>query len=160
MIKLDVVYDRQLRQIVHELGALVEIGCVVFITFDDEVFTIADAKTDTKILGDPSNEKTRIQPAQLRDPGRNARGGCFAMRAGHHQRATTAYEFLFHDLRLRAIHEPPVKGLLHLGISAWDGIAYHDAVRRRFQVFSQIALENIDAKGLKHGGHWRIDILV
>ena len=55
VIKLDVVYNRQFRQVMHEFWALVEIGRVVLIALDNEIVTIGDAKADAKILSHTPN---------------------------------------------------------------------------------------------------------
>jgi hypothetical protein len=52
MIKLNVIYNRDLRKVMHELRAFIEIGSVVFIAFDNEVIAIGYSKANAKILGD------------------------------------------------------------------------------------------------------------
>src|SRR5437870_13614386 len=57
MIEFNVIDDCDLRQVMHELRALIEVGGVVFVAFNDEVIAAGDAKTHAKILYYPADEK-------------------------------------------------------------------------------------------------------
>ena len=61
VVKFDIVYDADLRQVMHELGTLVEISSVVFVAFDDEVVAGCHPKADTEILRDAANQETWIK---------------------------------------------------------------------------------------------------
>src|SRR5882724_3705722 len=69
VIEFDVVDDRDLRQVVHELRTFIEVSGVVFVAFDDEVITAGDAKTHAKVLHDPADEKRRIHACLIDHPG-------------------------------------------------------------------------------------------
>ena len=99
VIEFDVVDDGQLWQVMHELGAFVEICGVVLVAFDDEVIAAGHAKAHAKILGDATYQVCRIQSALIRKPGRDAGRRGFAVRAGNHQRTPPANEFFFDNFR-------------------------------------------------------------
>src|SRR5687767_2519481 len=60
VIKLDVINDADLRQVVHELRTLIEVSSVVFVSFDNKKVAVSHAKTDTEVLCDPSNQERWI----------------------------------------------------------------------------------------------------
>ena len=62
VIELEVVDDRDLRQVMDELAALIEKGGVVFVAFDDEPFAVGEARALAEILGNAADEITGIQP--------------------------------------------------------------------------------------------------
>ena len=57
VIEFDVVDDGQLRQVVHELWAFVEISCVVFIALDDEVIAVSNMKARAEVLHDSTHHE-------------------------------------------------------------------------------------------------------
>src|SRR6185369_10652436 len=100
MVKLDVVYDRYLRQVVHKLRTLVEISRVVFVAFDDEVIAISNSKTHAEVLGDAANEERGVKATLIQHPGGDARSCCLAMGAGDHQRTPAANELFLYNFSL------------------------------------------------------------
>src|SRR4029453_1283474 len=102
MVKLDIAYDRDLRQVVHKLRTLVEICRVVFVAFNDEVIASSNSKTYAEVLGDAANQENWVKAALIQHPGGDARSRCLAMGPGDNQRAVAANEFFFDDFRLRA----------------------------------------------------------
>src|SRR5438105_552434 len=69
MVKLDVIDDRDLRQVVHELRAFVEVSRVVLVAFDDEIITVGDAKADAEILNDAAHKECWIETSLVDYPG-------------------------------------------------------------------------------------------
>ena len=69
VIEFDVVDDRDLRQVMHELRSFIEVSGVVFVAFDDEVITAGHAKTQAKVLHDPADKKRGIQARLIHHPG-------------------------------------------------------------------------------------------
>src|SRR5690606_30942010 len=57
VIKLDVVDDGDLGQVVHELRLLIKIGSVIFVTLDDEKVAVRRAKARSEILHDAADQK-------------------------------------------------------------------------------------------------------
>jgi len=51
MIKFDIIHNPQFGQIVHKLGALIEIGGIVFVAFDDEIIAVCYSKAGSEVLG-------------------------------------------------------------------------------------------------------------
>src|SRR6266545_500053 len=90
MIKLDVVYYRDLREVVHKLRTFVEIRGIVFVPFNDEEVTRCNAKAHAEVLRYPANQKSRIESTLIQHPGGNACACCLAMSAGYDERATAA----------------------------------------------------------------------
>src|SRR6185503_16732439 len=63
VVEFDVIDDRELGQVVHELRTFVEVSSVVLVRFDDEVITVSHTEAAAEILCDASDQKTRIQAA-------------------------------------------------------------------------------------------------
>src|SRR6185503_16291559 len=105
MIKFDVVNDRNLRQVVHKLRPLIEIGGVVLIAFDNEIVAIRYTKANAEVLRHSTNEEGRIKSTLIQNPSRNAGRSCLAVCAGNDQGASAANKFFFNDFRLRAIEQ-------------------------------------------------------
>ena len=160
MIELDIVDDGKFGQVVHELRPLIEICRVVFIAFDDEVLAVSNPKARAEILRHATNQKSRIQAAPIHHRGRNAGGGCFAMRAGNYERATTANEFLFEHFGKGAIRKFASEHLFDFRVAARNRVANNNEVGRRVQVLRLITLHDGNSQALKHRRHRRIDILV
>src|ERR1051326_1362961 len=95
VIEFDIVDDCDLRQVMHELRAFIEISRVVFVTLDDEVIAFSDAKADAKILDYATDEKRRVQSGLVDHPGGQTRRSSFSVRAGDDQRSPSANEFIF-----------------------------------------------------------------
>src|SRR5437763_3222736 len=95
VIEFDVIDDRDLRQVMHELRAFVEVSRVVFVTFNDEVITVSDAKADAKILHYAADEERRIQSCMVDYPGRQTCRSSFSVRAGDDQRSPSPNELVF-----------------------------------------------------------------
>ena len=101
----------------HELRLLVEVGGVVLVALDDEIFTVGDAKARVEVLNDASHEKARIQSADLAHPCSDARRRCLAMRPCNDKRPAAADEFFFYDLGLRPIEKLAIQNLFQLRVT-------------------------------------------
>src|ERR1043165_2172485 len=86
VIELEVVDDRDLRQVVDELAALVEKCSVVFVALDDEPLAIRKARALAEVGRDAADEEARVQSVVLEDPREQC--GCrgLSVRAANHQR--------------------------------------------------------------------------
>src|SRR6185369_12137919 len=160
MVKLDVVYDRDLRQVVHKLRTLVEIGRVVFVAFNDEVIAISNSKTYAEVLSDAANKESWIKAALIQHPGGDARSCSLAMGPGDNQRAAAANEFLLYNFSLRAIEQLAIEGRFHFRVPARNSVADNNAIRLRLQMFCFVALHNGNTERGEHRGHWWINVLV
>ncbi len=103
MIKLDVVDNCDLRQIRHELWLLIKESGVVFVTLDNEIIAIRDAKRLPKILHDAPNQECRIHATDLGHPGCKRCRGRLTVSPGNHQRTAAANELFPNGLGLRTI---------------------------------------------------------
>src|SRR5262249_14812736 len=106
MIEFDVVDDRDLRQVMHELRTFVEVCRVVFVALNDEVMALGTPKTDAKVRHDPADKKRWIQSRLVNHPRRQTRGRRLAVRARNDKRAPSVNELSLQNLRQRAIQEP------------------------------------------------------
>ena len=82
MVKLDVVDDRDLRQVMHKLRTLVEIRGVVFVALNDEIIAWGNAKAHAKVLRDATYQEGRIKFALIHHPGGDTCRRSLAVRAG------------------------------------------------------------------------------
>src|SRR5438067_1939214 len=95
MVEFDIVDDGDLRQVMHELRAFVEVSRVVLVAFDDEVIAAGDAKANAEILHHAADEERRIQSSMIDYPrGQTGRRG-LSVRAGDDQRSPSANELIF-----------------------------------------------------------------
>src|SRR5438046_2871390 len=100
MVELDIVNDRELRQIRHELGLFVEERRVVLVALDHEVIAVGNAKALAEVLHDTADEKGRGEPPDLADPRGKARCRRLSMRTCDDQRPAAADELLANGLSL------------------------------------------------------------
>src|SRR5579864_13442 len=68
VVELEVIEDRGARTVVHELGALIEEGRVVFIGFDDEERCAAEARARGKVLRHAADQEARLETCVLEYP--------------------------------------------------------------------------------------------
>jgi hypothetical protein len=73
VIEFDVVNDRELGQVVHELRTFVEVSSVILVCFDDEIVTASDAKAMAEVLRDAADQKSGIQITLVHHPRGDAR---------------------------------------------------------------------------------------
>src|SRR5258706_12972147 len=99
VIEFDIVDDRQLRQVVHELWPFVEISRVVFVAFDDEVIAVSYVKARAEVLHDSAHHERWIKASLIHHPGGETRRRSLAMGAGNYQRSPAADEFFLENFR-------------------------------------------------------------
>src|SRR5690349_9289474 len=99
MIEFDVVDDRDLRQVMHELRTLVEVCSVVLVAFDNEVVTVGHAKADAEIPYYATHQESRIQSCLIDYPCGQTRRRGFAVRSCYHERTSPANKLTFQYLR-------------------------------------------------------------
>src|SRR5437764_13446003 len=76
MVEFDIIDNRDLRQVVHELRAFIEVGRVVLVAFDDEVIAVGDAKADAEVLHYAAHKECRIETSLIDYPrGQTGRRG-------------------------------------------------------------------------------------
>ena len=85
VIEFQVVQHEGPRPVVHELGALVEEGRVVFVGFDDEVAAAAEARGHAEVGRNAADQETRLEAGAFEDPGEQTRGRRLAVGPGDSQ---------------------------------------------------------------------------
>src|SRR5205814_9856630 len=95
MVEFDIIDNRDLRQVVHELRAFIEVSRVVLVAFDDEVIAVGDAKADAEVLHYAAHKECRIETSLIDYPrGQTGRRG-LSVRAGDDQRSPSSNELIF-----------------------------------------------------------------
>src|SRR6476660_3065703 len=85
VIELDVIDDRDLRQVMNELASFVEKGSVVLVPFDNKPFTVGETGALAKVVWDAADQVAGVEPIVLEHPGKQRRGGGLAMGPGDDQ---------------------------------------------------------------------------
>src|SRR6516165_8484470 len=79
VVKLDVVDDDGLWQVMKEFGTFVEEGGVVLVSLKDEIVRITKSRALAQISGDSTDQKTRVAAGFTEEPGDQCGGGRFAV---------------------------------------------------------------------------------
>ena len=79
MIVLKIIENRRARPVMHELGALVEEGAVIFIGLHNEERRPAESRRQAKVLRHTAYQKTRSHARMFKDPGQQTGGRGFAV---------------------------------------------------------------------------------
>jgi hypothetical protein len=144
VIKFDVRQNERVGKVVHELRTLVEEGCVVFIALDDEGPSLAQAEAGAKVFRHSSNQERGRQigltaRGDFVNPSQHA-GSCgFSVRTGNDQRFLALGvglpdELVMHEARERGKRDALVQHVFHFDITARDGVADDDQVRRGVEI--------------------------
>src|SRR5204863_9576720 len=144
VIEFDVVNDGNFGEVMHELRALVEIGRVVFVAFNDEVIAVGDAKTDAEVLHHATDHERWIESCLVDDPRGETRRGRLAVSTRDYQRAPAANEFILQNFWQRSIDETTIQRLFNLWISPGNGIADNNAIGSLTEVLRVVAAHYLD----------------
>src|SRR2546422_572658 len=106
--------------VVEEFRAAIPERGFVLVPFEDELFTAAESVALSKILGDAANQKVRLLPCRVKNPGEHRRCGGFAMRSADHDRVLARKKEFFERLGQRTIRNGPVEELFEFGIATRD----------------------------------------
>ena len=145
---------------VHELGALVEKGGVVFVALQDHVRAPAHPVIGLEIPGDAAHHEAGVQAQGVEQPGDERRGGGLAVGAGHHQALALAHQEAVQRLRQRQARDVAGQQGLGLGVVPADDVAHHRQVRRRIQVGRGVTVLHPDAQTLQKGAHGRVGVFI
>src|SRR5262249_7662052 len=129
VIKLQVVDNPNLRQVMNKLAALIEKSRVIFVPLDDEPFAVRKSRTLRKIVRNPANEITRVQAVMFEDPRQQRRRRRFSVSAGNDNRPLAANEKFLEQLRQRAVTQLVIEHIFGLGIPSGNRVAYHYQIR-------------------------------
>src|SRR4029434_7657483 len=112
----------------EELRRLVEEGAVVFIAFDDEVASLADAvarSLRSEVERNPNDQHRWSEAALRQQPSCQRCRGRLAVRAGQDDRSGPPQEVVANRFRQRAITQLALENRLELRVTTRDGIAHH-----------------------------------
>ena len=148
------------RQVVHELGPLVEERRVVLVALDHERLAGSQPVAAAEVERHSADQERRVLPRALQQEGDEARGGGLAVRARHHQRAALAQERLGQERGLAGVALAPVEHRLDLGVAARERVPDHHQVGVARHVRLRVGRAHVDSERLELGGHRRVDVLV
>ena len=121
VVELNIVDDRNVRQVLEELGRLVEERAVVLVPFDDEVASLSHAIAGSlvaKIARDAADEHTRIR-ARIGQHPPGQRGCCgLPVRACDDDRPRAPEKMLAYGFRQRTVANLPIENFLELRVAA------------------------------------------
>ena len=160
MVELDGGEHRRPGVEVDELGALVEKGGVVLISFQGHIAAPAHPVIGLEIFGDAPHHEAGVQPQGEEEPTDEGRGGGLAVGAGHHQALAVPHQEAVQGLGQGEPGEVFLQHRLGLGVVPADDVAHHHQVGDRRQVFRAVAVLDGDSQALQQGAHGRIDVLV
>jgi hypothetical protein len=163
VIELDVVDHGDVGQVLQKLRGLVEEGAVVLVPLDDEISPLAEPIARplvAEVSDDAADQHARIGPAVRQQPaGQRGRRG-LAVRAGNHDRARAPEKVLADGFGQRAVADLPVEHFLELRVASRDGIAHHDEIQLRADVFRPVAGERRNPFSGQKIAHRRVHVLV
>ncbi len=163
MIELDVPDDRDVGEILEELGGLVEERAVVLVTLDHEVAALSDSIARAllpEIERDATNQQRRIERTAREQPCRQRRRRGLAMRASDDNRARIPEKVIAHSFRERAVTDLPLQDALELGVASRNRVPDHDEVDVRCDVLGSVSAERRDSLLDQEIAHRRIHILI
>src|SRR5690242_7729451 len=105
MVELDARKNHVVRAVVDELGAFIEKGGIILVTFENDMISAAGAPARTEIQWNPANEKPGVQPGTLEHPRGERRRGRFAMGSGHDKGLASTDQKSPERLRKRKIRQ-------------------------------------------------------
>ncbi len=117
VVKLDIIQDHRVGQVVDELAALVEKRRVVFVALNNETLPLPYPRPAAEIVGYAANQKPRRQTCRLHHPRQQRGRRRLAVRAGNHHGMFAAQKTVPHQFRQRTHPQPLVERALHLGIA-------------------------------------------
>ena len=81
VVKLEVVDDNGLGQVVDELAALVEKRGVVFVALNNEPVAVGETCALAKVVWDAADEEAGVEAVMIEQPGEQRCGRCFSVGA-------------------------------------------------------------------------------
>ena len=118
----------------QKLWSFVEKRRIVLVAFQNEMASLAQMETRSKIFCNPSDEKRRLHPCRVKNPRQHRGRRGLSVRSRHHQHLLVAQEFLMQQLRQRAEGNALVERLLHFDIPPRNRIADHNQIRTRLKI--------------------------
>ncbi len=168
VVELQVVEHGGARPVVDEFAAFVEEGGVVFVRFDDEAFSQAQACGHAEVHRHATDQKTGLQSGRLQNPGEHGGGGGFAVGARHGDDVPALQHVFGQPLRAAGVGVSGVQNGFHqrkfraaIGLAgAADHVAHHEHVGGQCQLVGTKALDQFNAEGAQLVAHGWIDAAV
>ncbi len=165
VVVFEIVENRDLRAVVHELAALVEECGVVFVRFDDKIIAAAQSCRDAEILRHAADEKSRRTAAGVEYPGQQRARRRLAVCAGDREYAARGEQALADPLRPGGIRQARIEHVLDGRVATRQRVADDHQVRHLLwigaaQMLGAIAGLQRDAERGELIAHRRVDILV
>src|SRR5436190_8271118 len=129
VIVFEIIDERDFRQVMDELAALVEKGAIVLVPFNDEPFTVRKPRALAEIVGYSADEVAWTKPIVFEHPSQQGSGGRLAMGSGHHNSALSANKIFPEQLGERAEAQLVIQDKFGFGISTRDRVTNHYQVR-------------------------------
>ena len=134
VIELHRSQDHCLRKVMQKLWSLVEQRRIVLVAFQNEMHSLAQMETRSKVFRNPSDEKRRLHPRRVKNPRQHRGRRGLSVRSRHHQHFLVQQEFLMQQLRQRTEGYALVERLLYFDIPPRNRIAYHNQIRTRLEI--------------------------
>jgi hypothetical protein len=160
VVELDVAHDRDRRQVVDELGPLVEEGRVVLVALDHERLARGEPIAAAEVERDSPDEKRRREAGPVEQEREQARGRGLAVRSRDDERPPRAQELLGHERGQAGVALAPVEHRLDLGVAAGKRVADHHEIGVLRHVRFRVRRAHLDPERLELGRHRRVDVLV
>jgi hypothetical protein len=157
VIELDVGHHRRPRQVVPHLRAFVEVRGVVLVGLDAEVFAVGQTEGRAEVLGDAADQKRRVEPGALEQPGEDRRRRRLAVRTGDGDDVSPAQELLLDHGGRRRVRNAPLEQRFELVVPAADRVADDHHVRDDIEVVGRKLRGVLDAQLLELRRHGRVD---
>ncbi len=160
VVELQIVENELLRLVVEELGTFVEEGGVVLVAFGDEAVALAFVATRPQILGNASDQKTRIASCFTEHPCEQSRRRGLAVSACNDKGGVALNEMFLEQCCHRDIAQPLCKRGLHFRVAPRKRIADHHKIRSRIKIHRRVTLVHRESVFSEQSAHRRIDVRV
>ena len=160
MVVLEIVQNQRAWPVVDKLGALVEERRVVFVSLDDEVARVAEARRRAEIRGYAANQEAGRMTGILEDPREHARRRGLAMRAGDGHDVALLQHVLGQPLRPGFVGHAAVQHRFDDFDTPTHDVADDDAIGLDVELAGIDAFMDFDAEFLKLRAHWRVNVAI
>src|SRR5436309_1782599 len=160
MVEFHTGQYRRARAVVQELGALVEIGRLVFVPLNDELLSTPQLKAPLLAPENSTDQPGGVPSLLPAHPGHQSGGSGLAVSSCDHYRVSILEKELIDCLGKAPVLQPAAQDLFRFLIRAGDDVPDYHQVRAPIQVGGKIARQETDPLALQHGGDGGIDILV
>ena len=158
VVEFEVVQNRGAGPVMHELGALVEKGAVVFICLDHEERRIAEPGRDAEVLRYAADQETGSHAGVFENPCQQTRCGGLAVGSGNGHDPTVLQHMTGQPLGAGHIGNALVQHVFHCGVATGQGVADDHQIGGRVQMGRVVAFHQLDTLGLQLGAHGWVDV--